>query len=358
MTIDATEIIDDADEQVGEWRNYARPAAEWFHDHEGHLFERDEAIEELIEELDTSQEVVREVISNLVADIVDPVVQVPLNNSEYVGIVEFHTFDGAYGYINFDDIRGKEKRVVCAQCVHNAEHDSEVVHATSGDPNGSFEKNDDYDKLVDGIHTHYQTHNSKPETVETGATLASGTTIGGETSIHAGNRDTYGVDTFGVGSLTDGDVLQNSGGSLTNTALSWGNVSNKPANTSTEGNNFKWRILGIGQISDGTSKNYNIRYAGSTMSYNWSNDYGGGVYATGIELNYGGDFDSSRYVDTTIDYADGSTYTFQDQGKTDISNGYVTGFTTEYDAPENFDVDITISMRLRVQDFAQHTHTI
>jgi len=53
---------------------------------------------------------------------------------------------------------------------------------------GSFGDGASWDELVAGIHQHYeQAHDSVPEDVETGATLASGTTIGGNSAFHQGN---------------------------------------------------------------------------------------------------------------------------------------------------------------------------
>jgi hypothetical protein len=53
---------------------------------------------------------------------------------------------------------------------------------------GSFGDGASWDELVAGIHEHYEkVHETIPEDVETGATLASGTTIGGNTAFHQGN---------------------------------------------------------------------------------------------------------------------------------------------------------------------------
>lgn len=231
MNTNTENIVEKADEQTDRWKDYARPVARWFHNHTGQLFGRNEAVGKLKEELEISESVAQEAVSNLASDIVDPVVQIPLNGSRYIGIVEFREFDGAYGYVNFDDNRGKEKRVVCAQCVHESNRDFEVTHATSGDPQGTFSENASYNELLDAVHKHYEYHDEIPENVETGATLASGTTIGGNTAIHGANQDSFGIDSFGVGNLTDGDVPQNSGGSLTNTALTYSNISNTPTST-------------------------------------------------------------------------------------------------------------------------------
>lgn len=190
--VNAKDIVDEADEEIGKWQKYLRPAAEWFHQNEGELFEREEAIEELRLEFNTEKPVTKDILSALVSDTVDPVVQVPHNGKRYSGIIEFHEFDGAYGYIEFDDSLGKAKRVVCQQCVNEEKVDVDVVHATAGDPSGSFSENADWDELLNGIHQHYENaHEEVPENVETGASLASPTTIGGNTAYHTGNDGVF-----------------------------------------------------------------------------------------------------------------------------------------------------------------------
>lgn len=199
------EILEQADEQVGKWRDHIRDAANVFHDNEDELFTRVEAIELVQEELGIEQSVAKDVVSNLVSDTIDPVIQVPANGEKYVGVVEYEEFDGAYGYLDFNDVYGKRKRVVCAQCVHDAEHEHEVTHATAGDPDGSFAAEPDasYDDLLEAVHGHYESaHDEIPEDVKTGASLASPTTIGGNTSFHAGND--------GSGSGLDADLLDGS----------------------------------------------------------------------------------------------------------------------------------------------------
>lgn len=188
MRESTTEILEQADKRAGEWRNHIRDAANLFHENEGQLFTREEALSMVEDSLDIDALTASDTLAALVGDTVDPVVQIPVDGERYIGIIEFETFDGAYGYIEFDDVHGKQKRVVCAQCVHDSDLHSQVTHATSGDPNGSFSSDATYDELVDGIHRHYDdTHDAIPESVETGASLADPTTIGGNESFHKGN---------------------------------------------------------------------------------------------------------------------------------------------------------------------------
>lgn len=191
MTKDASEILDDVQTTHERVQDYLRPAAEFFHSHEGDMFNRSEARNNIVEELDISGHLAREVINQLVSDKVDPVVQVTTNGTKYVGVVEFYEFDGAYGYLEYDDVIGERKRVVCQQCVNEADFDKEVSHATekSQSPDSStFKESVEYDELLKQVHSHYSdAHSVNPEEIETGATLASGTTIGGNNAFHAGN---------------------------------------------------------------------------------------------------------------------------------------------------------------------------
>ncbi|EGQ44075.1 MAG: hypothetical protein J07AB43_01340 [Candidatus Nanosalina sp. J07AB43] len=186
MAKDAKSFIQNADDNVDEWRDHIQDSAQVFHDREGTLFEREEGRQLLEDELDIREELATECLSNLVGDIVDPVIQV----NRHVGVVEFVEFDGAYGYINFDDKLGKQKRVVCAQCVHQHERDDAVTNATEKDPSGSFNSSTSYEDLVKRVHDHYEVaHETIPKEVETGASLLSGTTIGGNTAFHQGNEN-------------------------------------------------------------------------------------------------------------------------------------------------------------------------
>jgi hypothetical protein len=191
MTTDANDILEEVKPMRERVADYLRPAAEYFHEHEGKLFGRDEALDNLEEELDVDEELAANVLSALVSDTVDPVVQVPDNFDRYVGVIDYYEFDGAYGYVEYDDVLGQRRRVVCQQCVNEADFDSEVAHATenSQNPDSSTYKQDaGYDELLESVHQHYgQAHSVVPEDIETGASLADPTTIGGNTSFHTGN---------------------------------------------------------------------------------------------------------------------------------------------------------------------------
>jgi hypothetical protein len=95
---------------------------------------------------------------------------------------------------------------VCAKCVQDAVVDSQVTHATEKDPNGSFSNGvDSYEPLVDAVHQHYHhSHDVVPDNVATGATLASGTTIGGNTAYHSGNENQ--IDAGKVGGVQESNL--------------------------------------------------------------------------------------------------------------------------------------------------------
>jgi len=184
-------------------QDHLRAVADWFHEHEGSMFEREEATDLVSDDLGIDEDVARNTIRNLIGDSVDPIVQVQAQGAKYVGVAEYYTFDGAYAYLNYDDSRGKQYRAVCAQCVHESTYDDDVTHATSGQ--GSFSPDASLDELVGAVHDHYDQHECVPEEVETGANLLSGTTIGGNTAFHAGND--------GSGSGLDADTLDGQEGS-------------------------------------------------------------------------------------------------------------------------------------------------
>lgn len=202
MSDTATQILEEATPRRELVGDNLRAGADWFHENEGELFERDEALTLLQQELDVDEETASAVLAELAGDTVDPIVHIPSNGSKHYGVVEYEEFQGAYGYVDYDDVFGKRKRVVCAKCVEESTVDSDVAHATAGDHSGQFadQPEADYDELLDAVHSHYiESHGLLPEEVKTGASLVSGTTIGGNTSWHSGND--------GSGSGLDADTL-------------------------------------------------------------------------------------------------------------------------------------------------------
>jgi len=216
MTTNADELLSEAQTVHEQTAEYLRECAKLLHEREGEFFTQSEAIDLFQEECDISERLASDVLSQLVADTVDPVIQVTQDGEKLVGVVDFHEYEGAYGYTNFHDLFGEGKRVVCQQCVNESVTDADVTHATEGDVTGSFEDGASWDELVDAVHQHYeQAHDVHPASVHTsveatGATLASGTTIGGNTAIHEGTG-TAGINISGDANSVDGYEIQKDG---------------------------------------------------------------------------------------------------------------------------------------------------
>jgi hypothetical protein len=83
--------------------------------------------------------------------------------------------------------------------VTQAESDAEVAHATAGE--GTVPAEAAWGELCATVEDHYAAeHDVEPSEVKVGASLASGTTISGNTAFHSGND--------GVGSGLDADSLE------------------------------------------------------------------------------------------------------------------------------------------------------
>jgi hypothetical protein len=190
---DADEIITQAKEELERERELLRPVAEFFHDHEGEMFERYEAVDALIEAdgiPSTDERLLHKVTNNLASDSVDPVQSVVTDDGKYIGVIEYDEHDYWYEYVESDDVRGRQNVGICAQCVKEAENDADVAKGI-----GTTKE------LAQRVRSHYRDeHTESPDNVSTGATLVSGTTIGGNTAIHTGND--------GVGSNLDADTAR------------------------------------------------------------------------------------------------------------------------------------------------------
>lgn len=193
-------VISEAETEKERVQENLRIAAQWFHENRGELFKRNEAIIYFKDELDVTERVASRIISQLVGDMVDPVVLVNTEDESYVGIIEYHEHDIWYGYRDYDDLIGERNIVVCAQCVNEKMRDSEIYAAKSGEGSFSDGTHHTFDTLGEGVREHFEkSHDLKPDDVETGAVLISGTTIGGNIAWHAGND--------GSGSGLDADEL-------------------------------------------------------------------------------------------------------------------------------------------------------
>jgi len=186
------ELISEVKEEQQTRGELAEEALQWFLDDTvGQLFPRGDVVDRLSNELDIPKHQANTAISDTVGDIVDPVQQIVKGNKKHVGVIDYKVFsdEGAYGYVDFNDRKGKRKRVVCARCVEKHTYDENINHATQGE--GSSDVDATWQQLLNKVTSHYATqHTTSPSHIEPGASLVSGTTISGNTSFHAGNEST------------------------------------------------------------------------------------------------------------------------------------------------------------------------
>ena len=195
-TKDPEKVLEKAQGLQKKVQDNIRDASDVFHNNQGELFEFQDAIDLVGGELDVSERVAENLIDGLVSDEVDPIVMVSDEEGRYVGIIDYQEFDYAYGYVDYHDKYGRGKKVICNECVNEVEEDMEVKFAASNDPTGSFFEEHNYDVLYEGVKDHLRKDhgitfgdNEDVPDPETGATLVSGTTVGGNTAWHDGNAD-------------------------------------------------------------------------------------------------------------------------------------------------------------------------
>lgn len=228
---DPTELIREVQSEQQQRRERAVSALEWFLDGRvGEFYPRDEVAETLSAVLDVETPVADTAIADVVGDVVDPVQQVVKDRSRYVGILDYRVFEdaGAYGYVDFDDRKGKRKRVVCARCVEKHDYDELVRHATQGE--GTVPPDATWDALVDVVTDHYtEAHTHPPDQIEPGASLVNGTTVGGNTAYHTGNLADRGAVNFtpSTNNQTIPEGYHNGNGTVEGDAdLAGGNIKN------------------------------------------------------------------------------------------------------------------------------------
>lgn len=229
-----------------------------------------------IEDIDDTRPGVRrahDIITHLVEDHVDPVQQIRNRDGQFVGILEFVEHDFWYEFKEYHDILGHYHRAVCGICVGQSERDSEPFTRHSGqhgsepydrddlrptmerhylldhadvdvlevldhigvEPNSALESvgmepsSDDllnratviedvtlgqlsavYDFSLDDLDLDVEFLD-----IEIGATLASGTSISGNTAIHGGNQSSFDAAGFGGSGGTTGQFLQTDGSATT-----------------------------------------------------------------------------------------------------------------------------------------------
>jgi len=188
----AEKLIQKTEEEDELARTQIREVANWFHEKDGELVPKQEAVESLSEDLDldipehlTEKEFYNQLIGDLVGDHVDPVQMVNNGKGKYVGVIDYSEHDTYYTYDEYHDIEGKYTRGVCAACIHESSKSSEPFTRHTGkfgnEPYG------DEEQLHDEMQIHIDAVHSDIGKIKTGATLASGTTIAGNTAFHAGN---------------------------------------------------------------------------------------------------------------------------------------------------------------------------
>jgi len=189
----AQDVIEDTEEEQYLAQSQIRKVADWFHNNQGELFPREEAVEKISDDVElevpdhlTHKSFISQLIGDLVGDHVDPVQLIQNANAKYVGIIDYDEHSTYYTYDEYHDIEGKYKRGVCAACIHESSKSSEPFSRHTGNFGNS--PYGDEDQLAEEIGIHVEAvHSGEDVEVETGATLASGTTIAGNTSFHAGN---------------------------------------------------------------------------------------------------------------------------------------------------------------------------
>ena len=249
---DPDEVIQTAERQREAIREHYLPAVEWFLENPG-MGPRGEVVADLAARLEVDEATANAVVGHLVEDEADPVQQVlQPKDGKFVGVIDHAEHDWYYAYDRYDDVEGRQRRAVCAHCVHAEREAADVVHFTRAP--------DEYDRGLaeTALGLHYQVDHAERALVqvleedldldvsafirrhdlsgparislhdvtrrldadpdlqaargngadglsvpdvdhEPGASLVSGTTIGGHTSWHAGND--------GAGTGLDADTV-------------------------------------------------------------------------------------------------------------------------------------------------------
>jgi hypothetical protein len=205
----SSKVIEKAESVSQERLDNAEKVLDWFISREDVLFDRGEVYTAISEDLDLEESVVKTSIRELVSDSVDPVQQIIVDGDKKVGVIEYHIWEehGSYGYVEYHDLHGALKTVVCGKCVEQETLDAEVSHATQS--RGSVKSDAEWGTLVEIVEEHIQKeHSEEPDEIQPGASLVSGTTVASNKVFHAGNDgdgSNLGADTI------DGFHIQKNG---------------------------------------------------------------------------------------------------------------------------------------------------
>jgi len=187
-THDPEKVLNEAEKERKESIENAQQALKFFLEEVDGLIEWEDVESELADYMDVGKTQAKRALAQIVGDIVDPVQQIGTGEDRFVGIIGFSEFPdaGAYGYTHYSDTHGRRNRVVCAKCVQEKESDSDVAHATQGE--GTNAEDATWEQLLNKVTSHYaNAHESAPEQIDIGASLVSGTTMGGNQAWHQGN---------------------------------------------------------------------------------------------------------------------------------------------------------------------------
>lgn len=203
--IDSVDALAGAHERSDLVKDNVRGVADWFHDREGELFDRHNVIHDLADDFDLTPQEANTVLSDLVGDIVDPVIQIDDGETLWVGVIDYESHDFWYQYTDFDPFFGEQPKGVCAQCVHEATFDKDVAYAMPG--YGTLSTEDGIEEVEEVLTGHFKKKHPgvEVETIETGASLLSPTTIGGNEAIHKGNMASE-ADAVSVGGKAAADL--------------------------------------------------------------------------------------------------------------------------------------------------------
>lgn len=245
MSHNATELIQEAEDENNITESILRDVADVFHEKEGELFSRDNAIDHAETMLSHDRIVVKKAIENLVTDDVDPVIQVKKGLEYYVGVVSYDESDFFYTYIGFNDKHGRIKSSVCAECINESRAIQEVNHySTKPDAwalndatcriaahyyiehtekslDTIVDQHSDLDPQVVDIEEFEELVGSlEPEmidistNVQTGASLLSGTTISGNLAISTGNPSDLNIENLNTNANQGTAPISNGDGTL------------------------------------------------------------------------------------------------------------------------------------------------
>jgi hypothetical protein len=236
--VSAEQVLSDTEKREMDIRHLLRPVAEWFHDHEGELYERGAVVARIADDLSTDEShttaEVNLAIGDIVGDGVDPIIQVETGDGKYVGVADYSQGPFWYGYTAYHTGVGRLHKVVCAECVTESKEEKDV-YAPRWEP-GEYDDDEmrglmtahhaarhaDMDatavveEYTDGYspdgnvtpadiapHIDHEAYIASLDlgAVETGATLVSTTvTTAGDKFFHAGND--------GDGSGLDADLIR------------------------------------------------------------------------------------------------------------------------------------------------------